>query len=74
MLPFEPRPLPKLRSKPVLLLSGAQDPLIPAAASQKLAAVLQASGADLVYKTVPAGHELTPADIDFAAQWLEHLT
>jgi len=74
MLPFEPQPLPKLTGKPVLLLSGAEDAMIPAAASQRLAAVLRAAGAELIYKTVPTGHNLTAADVTFAAQWLEHLT
>lgn len=53
MLPFEPQPLPKLTGKPVLLLSGAEDEMIPAAASQRLAAVLRAAGTGLIYKTVP---------------------
>jgi phospholipase/carboxylesterase len=74
MLPFEPQPLPKLTGKPVLLLSGAEDEMIPAAASQRLAAMLRAAGAGLIYKTVPAGHSLTSDDLEFAVQWLEHLT
>jgi phospholipase/carboxylesterase len=74
MLPFEPEPLPDLAGKPVLLLSGSSDPIIPAAARERLAAVLQAAGADLVYKVLPTGHNLTQNDLNFAAQWLEHLT
>jgi phospholipase/carboxylesterase len=74
MLPFEPQPLPDLAGKPILLLSGSSDTLIPAAASERLAAVLQAAGADLAYKTLPTGHKLTQNDLDLAAQWLEHLS
>jgi phospholipase/carboxylesterase len=72
MLPFEPQPLPALKAKPVLLLSGSSDPMIPAASSARLAAVLQAAGADLTHKTLPTGHNLTQNDLDIAAQWLAY--
>src|SRR5450755_2867667 len=68
MLPFEPEPLPDLAGKPVLLLSGSNDPMMPAAARDKLVAVLQAAGAKLVYKALPAGHNLTQNDLAIAAQ------
>jgi len=74
MLPFEPQPLPQLAGKPVLLLSGANDSMIPAGPRDRLAAVLQAAGADLVHKILPAGHNLTPNDLAIAAPWLEQLT
>lgn len=74
MLPFEPQPLPNLAGKPVLLLSGSSDPMIPAASRERLAAVLQAAGAELVYKALPTGHNLTQNDLIIAAHWLEHLT
>ena len=74
MLPFEPQPLPDLAGKPVLLLSGSNDPMIPAASRERLAAVLQAAGAELVYKALPTGHNLTQNDLTIAAHWLEHLT
>ena len=73
MLPFEPQPLPDLTDKPVLLLSGSNDALIPAPSSQRLAAVLKAAGADLAYKTLPTGHNLTQNDLTIAAHWLEQL-
>ena len=71
MLPFEPEPLPDLAGKPVLLLSGSNDTMISAAGRERLAAVLQAAGADLVYKALPTGHNLTQNDLNLAAQWLE---
>jgi phospholipase/carboxylesterase len=74
MLAFEPEPLPTLTGKPILLLSGSNDTMIPAPSSQRLAAVLQAAGADLVYKALPTGHNLTQNDLNLAAQWLEQLT
>src|SRR5471032_1311716 len=36
MLPFEPQPPPNLSGKPVLLLSGSKDTMIPAVASKRL--------------------------------------
>jgi phospholipase/carboxylesterase len=74
MLPFEPEVAPALAGKPVLLLSGNNDAIIPAAARDRLVAVLQAAGADLVYKALPSGHNLTQNDLTIAAQWLEQLT
>jgi phospholipase/carboxylesterase len=71
MLPFEPEPLPDLAGKPVLLLSGSNDTMISAAGRERLAAVLQAAGADLVYKVLPTGHNLTQNDLNLAAQWLK---
>jgi phospholipase/carboxylesterase len=71
MLPFEQEPLPDLAGKPVLLLSGSNDTMISAAGRERLAGVLQAAGADLVYKVLPTGHNLTQNDLNLAAQWLK---
>ena len=73
MLPFESQPPPELAGKPVLFLSGDSDPMMPAASRERLAAVLQAAGSDLVHKTLPAGHNLTQTDLTIASQWLEQL-
>ena len=71
MLPFEPQAPPDLAGKPVLLLSGSNDQMIPAASSERLIKVLQAAGADLVYKALPTGHNLTQNDLIIAAHWLK---
>ena len=42
-------------------------------ARDRLVAVLQAAGADLLYKNLPTGHNLTQNDLITAADWLEHL-
>ena len=73
MLPFEPRIMPDLSGKPVLLLSGSNDPMMPAASRDRLVAVLKAAGADLVFKALPAGHNLTQNDLTIASDWLEQL-
>jgi phospholipase/carboxylesterase len=73
MLPFEPKPPPTLKNKPILMLSGARDPIMPSAAVERLAAVLTATDAAFTRKVLPAGHNLTPEDISIAATWLESI-
>ncbi|HMB10427.1 MAG TPA: alpha/beta hydrolase [Saliniramus sp.] len=69
------RPLPQapgtpLSGKPVLILAGASDPLIPAARSQELALALGEAGAAVSLEILPAGHGLTPADLAITARFL----
>jgi phospholipase/carboxylesterase len=71
MLPLRPATPPDLHAKPVLLLSGATDPLVPQAARDELAAELMAAGADVKYDIVSGGHNLTQHDLASAAAWLE---
>ena len=73
MLPFEPQKMPDLFGKPVLLLSGSNDPMAPAASRDQLVTVLKAAGSDLVYKALPTGHNLTQNDLTIADDCLEHL-
>src|SRR4051812_234655 len=70
MTPFEPKTLPDLTGIPVLLLSGAADPLIKAEDRDALAEKLRAGGAEVTYEVVPAGHNLSPRDIAAAEHWL----
>jgi phospholipase/carboxylesterase len=70
MVPFVPRTLPALNALPVLILSGAADPLVPAAERDRLAKLFSDAGAAVTYQVVPAGHNLAPQDVAAAAQWL----
>jgi phospholipase/carboxylesterase len=70
MTPFEPQALPKLSGIPVQMLSGAADPIVPAANRDRLAQLLKTAGADLTYEVVPGGHQLSPQDLAAAARWL----
>ncbi|MEX2128612.1 MAG: alpha/beta hydrolase [Xanthobacteraceae bacterium] len=70
MLPFDPANIAKLDGKPVLMLSGAVDPIVTAAQRDKLAKLLRNAGADLQYEVLPAGHNLTQPDLALAADWL----
>lgn len=70
MTPFETEALPDLAGKPVLILSGAMDPIVPADNAARLAAMLQAAGAAVTHRTMPAGHGLTQADLAETTAWL----
>jgi phospholipase/carboxylesterase len=54
---------------PVLILSGAQDPIVPASSAERLAESLEASGARVEHETLLASHGLTQADLARAARF-----
>ncbi len=70
MPPLREPPRPDLSGKPVLLLSGLMDPIMPAAASKALAGAFEALGADVEHRALPAGHGLTQADLASLQGWL----
>jgi predicted esterase len=70
MVPFVPDPPPELPGTPVLLSNGRSDPTIPAAETERLAALLRQAGADVTLAWQPAGHGLTEADLVQAREWL----
>lgn len=71
MVPLDEAPVADLAGKRVLILSGALDPIVPAENAARLAATLQAAGAQVEHKVVPAGHGLTQTDLGLAKAWLE---
>jgi len=70
MVPFEPKTLPDLNGKNILILSGLMDPIIPADNSQKLASLLQTAGAAVDIRMKPAGHNLTQSDFSDIKNWI----
>lgn len=70
MVPLVAPPAFKLDGTPVLLLSGARDPIVPASNAARLAALLIEAGADLHHETLPSGHGLTQEDVERTAAWL----
>ena len=70
MTPFEPKTLPDLGGIPVLMLSGAADPLVEPENRDKLADTLGAAAAEVTHEIVTAGHNLSPRDIVAAEAWL----
>jgi phospholipase/carboxylesterase len=70
MVPLASGPEARLDGKPVMILSGAMDPIVPAANAGRLAAALEGAGAAVTHRTLPVGHELSQADIGAGRNWL----
>jgi phospholipase/carboxylesterase len=70
MVPLSTAPEGDLRGKPVLILSGAMDPIVPADNAARLARQLTAAGASVTHEGFPAGHALSQADVTLAREWL----
>lgn len=73
MVPLAVPPAADLAGKPVLILSGAMDPIIPTENAERLAAMLREAGATVEHRVLPAGHGLGQADITLARDWLAAL-
>jgi phospholipase/carboxylesterase len=63
-----PQPV-KLDGVPVLIVSGARDPIIQPESAAKLASLLQRYGAAVEQQILPGGHELSQADVTVAQSW-----
>ena len=70
MVPLSDPPKADLAGKPVLLLSGQGDPIVPASNSGHLAALLLDAGARVDHKVLPVGHQLSQADVTLARNWI----
>jgi phospholipase/carboxylesterase len=70
MVPLGSPPAADLRGKPVLLLSGRMDPIVPADNAARLAGILQAAGADVRHQILPSGHGLSQTDVATAGAWI----
>jgi phospholipase/carboxylesterase len=73
MVPLGDPPPVDLTGKPVLLLSGAADPIVPAENAARLATTLREAGADVRHRTLPVGHGLSQADVTIMKAWAEQL-
>jgi phospholipase/carboxylesterase len=73
MVPLRESPPVDLAGRPVLMLSGAADPIVPAANVGSLAERLRAAGATVSHETLPVGHGLSQADVAQAGAWLTRL-
>jgi phospholipase/carboxylesterase len=73
MVPLAQPPAADLKGTPVLMLSGVADPIVPAANAIRLATQLSDAGAEVTHRTLPAGHQLSQADVTLARDWLAGL-
>src|SRR3954452_242627 len=71
MVPLSDAPVREMDDKPVLILSGAADPIVLAENAARLASILKGAGAIVDHRTLPAGHGLSQADVTIARAWLD---
>lgn len=70
MVPLVPALLPSLPGTPVLLVEGQLDPIVPRENAERLSALLTSAGAAVTLRYEPAGHGLTPNDVNVARSWM----
>jgi phospholipase/carboxylesterase len=70
MVPLSEPPQADLSGKPVLIVSGQHDPIVPASDASQLAALLTDAGAVVQHSVLPAGHQLSQADLTIGRQWM----
>jgi phospholipase/carboxylesterase len=74
MMPLGDAPVARLATKPVLVLSGSMDPIASVESTARLVSAFDTAGAAVVHRELPAGHELSQADITAARTWLAAAT
>ncbi|MEY9885099.1 alpha/beta hydrolase [Bradyrhizobium sp. USDA 329] len=70
MVPLTEPPAADLEQRPVLILSGRQDPIVPADNADTLAEMLSAAGGKVNHRILPAGHQLSQEDIALSREWV----
>jgi predicted esterase len=70
MVVLEPKKLPDLSGKRVLISSGLVDPIVPNDHPARLAHLLESAGANVSLHTQPAGHGLVSGDFSLARDFL----
>jgi phospholipase/carboxylesterase len=69
MVPLADPPSADLGDKPVLIVSGVQDPIASPDNAGRLAELLRRDGAAVDHKILAAGHALSNADVALARRW-----
>jgi predicted esterase len=70
MVPFEAETPPDLSRIPVYLAAGESDQMVPPEASERLAELLRAAGAEVTLDWRPGGHGIGRDEIQAARDWL----
>jgi phospholipase/carboxylesterase len=70
MVPFVPATAIDLKRRPVLLLSGVEDPIVGTDEVAELANIFRAANAELTLHWETAGHPLSQGDVLMAFDWL----
>jgi phospholipase/carboxylesterase len=70
MVPFVPRQPVDLKRRPVLLLSGVDDPIVGTDEVEELANIFRAANAEVTLHWETAGHTLSQGDVLMAFDWI----
>ena len=70
MVPFMPETPPNLSRKPIMILAGARDNLVPREETERLASLLKRAGADVTLSWVLATHAITGEEVAAGTEWL----
>jgi phospholipase/carboxylesterase len=73
MVPLQDPPAADLTGKPVLIISGASDPIVPADNAKRLASLLTNAGASVQHQVLPTGHGLSQTDVSLTKAWIDQL-
>lgn len=73
MVPLRDSPAADLTGKPVLIVSGASDPIVPADNAKRLASLLTNAGASVQHQVLPTGHGLSQTDVALTKTWIDQL-
>lgn len=70
MTPLAELPRADLSGKPILMLSGSMDPIVPAENAAGIARHFAGQGAEVDHRVLPVGHGLTQLDVGLVTNWL----
>jgi phospholipase/carboxylesterase len=73
MVPLQHPPAADLTGKPVLIVSGGSDPVVPAENARQLASWLTGAGATVSHRVLPTGHGLSQTDVALTKTWIDQL-
>src|SRR5262249_48287236 len=71
MTPLSSVQPPDLAGKRVLVITGAQDPIVPPESATLLADLLRRGGAAVDHRVLPVGHGFSNLDLALSAKWLK---
>jgi predicted esterase len=69
-VPFMPDTLPDLTRKPILILAGTRDSMVPREETQRLAGLLERARAEVALNWAPATHAITGDEVRIGKEWL----
>lgn len=70
MVPLQPESLPMLEGKPILMVCGERDPIVPRANAQALATMFETAGAAVDLHWHAGGHSFGPTERNIVSSWL----